>query len=410
MREFLEFCAKNGEGLQLPAKLFLNHMKALSKESSSTQRLFFKILQAILVKQDFQNLISMGDPADSFWNAVADHNLKSKHEFLNHGIDYFYWIYTTLSETEDLLEYDPSKVDELWEELEKKLAALITGYIGSNLQRSIAKDVMGIRKNKKELKKGKINLPISKESPFFPTFNKTFSYLKKKGKKIIDPVDGTNQVYWGIHDIFRALAGEGSLKQYTVKLWERIPQRDIFQGNWSGCCIAIGKRGVYPAPELPLDDVDYKKYPAGILEFLIDKGIQVAEISEKGWGVVGQAWLFLTPNEDGTADLIADSIDIDSERIYSRPRKRAVRSCLFRFLKNFATKIRAKRVLIGKNGPLMKDGQRRQIQIDVETNDLPVIILPKTISKIGGYFQDRPYFLESRHGTMAYDITNFKTA
>ncbi|MEK7640827.1 MAG: hypothetical protein AAB389_02425 [Patescibacteria group bacterium] len=400
----MEFCAKNNKKLRPTMKLFLRHLKSLSKESWETQELYFKILRTALSGQDFRLLITVGNQGDSFWNLVADHNERVVLEISDRGIDDSEWVWSSLSETEELLEHDPSKVEELWEELEEELASLMHGYIGSNLYQSIAKDVMGIKKRSAEIKKGKINLPIPEESPFFPTFNKTFDHLKKRGKKIIGPVEGTNQIYWGIHDIFRAFAGQAKRKRYTVKLWDRAPGRDLLQGNWSGCCIAVGKRGLYPAPELPLNDVDYKKYPAGILEFLIDKGIQVAEISEEGWGVVGQAWLFLSLNENGGADLIADSIDIDSERIHSRPQKRAVRSCLLRFLKNFAERIWAKRVLIGKNGPLMTDGERRGIQIDVETFDLPVVDLSKPISKVGGYFRNRPYFLESRHGTQAFQI------
>ncbi|MEK7653938.1 MAG: hypothetical protein AAB345_01490 [Patescibacteria group bacterium] len=404
LKEFMEFCAKNNKKLRPTMKLFLRHLKSLSKESWDTKELYFEILRTALSGQDFRHLITVGNQGDPFWNSVADHNGRVVLEISDRGIDDSEWVWSSLSETEELLEHDPSKVEELWEELERELAVLVTGYIGSNLHQSIAKDVMGIKKRKSEIKKGKINLPIPLESPFFPTYNKTFTHLKKRGKKIIGPMEGTNQVYWGIHDIFRAFAGQANRKRYTVKLWERSPGRDLLQGNWSGCCIAVGKRGLYPAPELPLNDVDYKKYPAGILEFLIDKGIQVAEISEEGWGVVGQAWLFLSPNENGGADLIADSIDIDSERIHSRPQKRAVRSCLLRFLRDFAERIWAKRALIGKNGPLMENGERRGIQIDVETFDLPVVDLSKPISKVGGYFRNRPYFLESRHGTQAFQI------
>ncbi len=412
MREFLEFCAKNDKGLKPIFKLFMNHMNLISKEPWATQELFLKILGAVLSTRNFRYLITTGetkDLLDPFWSSVADHNRKVRHEVAIRGINDSTWIWDNTLEMEELLEHDPSKVNELWEELEKSLDDFAAGYVGSNLHRSITKDVMGIKKRKAEIQKGKIDLPIPKESPFFPTFNKTFSYLQKRGKKIIGPAEGTNQIYWEIHHIFRAFAGKSNLKQYQVKLWERNPLMDLMQGNWSGCCIAVGKRDFYPIPDLSLDDVDYKKYPAGILEFLIDQGIQVAEISDKRWGVVGQAWLFLTPNEDGGADLIADSIDIDSNRVYSRPQKRAVRSCLFRFLKNFAAKIGAKRALIGRNGPFLRNGQRRGIQIDVETADLPVVEIPQKISKIGGYFRNRPYFLESRWGDEAYDITNFKT-
>jgi len=78
---------------------------------------------------------------------------------------------------------------------------------------------------------------------------------------------------------------------------------------------------------------------------------------------------------------------------------------MFRFLHKYADAVGARRPLLGRNGPVMPDGTRRKIMQDVYVSDLPEEVLnERPIEKIGLYFQDAPYFLESRHGDEAFEI------
>ncbi len=387
-------------------EMLSRHRRLLRGEPRETRDLFENVLSEAR-KGNFARFITDIHQKNPFGRSLAIHNAVVTSEILRVGIDLEKWVEYKEEEKEIYKEYDQEKLNFLWRELEIMMCYLSRCFSGMPIQSSVLKDLAGIYKMKKAIQAGQVEVPDGEvapgKSPFFRTYARTIAYFKEKRLPILG--HAINEfTYWPrLHEILRAFADRGEVKEYLVRIWHRDPLRDIFQGNFSGCCISVGLRDCYPRQDMRLYDVDYKKYPAGILEFLVDVGMQVAEIVD-GDRSVGSCWLFLSKNDNGRADLVVDSIDIDANLVNSRAEKRVIRSCTLRFLKNYASAIGAERVLIGKVGPMMNDTERRPIVIDLETDKFPVIKLTRHINKVGGYFRDRPYFLESRHGNEAFQV------
>lgn len=381
-------------------RTLLKHFEQIKNEPEKTKELYLQIVLNSASKEEFNKLISDRFQENWFRRAIACHNFGVENDFVSAGIDWQAWHSYSGTENEEILIYDAANIDALWAELGDLLSSLKGCFVGTELYSSIKKDVMGIRKRKSEIQRGLVPFTESCSEIFFPVYKKSLDYIIKKKKKI--KVGSEHDLLFvKIGNILKAFAGQATRCKYTVKLWRRNPM-DIFQGNWSDCCIAIGN-GCHPAPNYRLPGVNYKKYPAGITEFLIDKGIQVAEVVDEEDYVIGSSWLFLSLNKELHPVLIVDSCDLNRNFVFSNPQKKAIRSCLCRFLKKYARAIGARQVLFAKNGQYMPDGQKREIIHDIKLDDLPVVPV-KLIEKLGGYLMNEPYFLESRFGTEAFEL------
>lgn len=395
----------DAEGRKLANKLLTRHRRFLRSEPRETRELFAQVVAAGR-KGQFFKLITDIKQKNNFGRSIALQNKTTCEELHRRGINTEKWV--TYQGIEKQAFKDPNAFAEkqLWADLMFAMIRIEMFSEKTAFYESVKKDSALLKQAKKAILAGEIKVPDNDpislhDSPIFRTCAKTDLHLRRKGTSLLTPAEYSGVDWDAVHNSLREIVTLSKSTEYSVGVWARDPARDIFLGNLSKCCIAIGEYGHYPAPNLRLNDVDYNKFPAGILEFLIDAGIQVAEIAADG-KTFGCCWLFLSENDNGKADLVADSIDFDAALAESRPAQKAVRDCTLRFLKNYAETIGAERVLIGKVGPMMSSSWRRPIMIDFRTDGLPVVKLQRPINKIGGYFRGRPYFLESRHGNEAY--------
>jgi hypothetical protein len=382
--------------------ILLKHFDLLKNEPKRTQELYMHVFSHVSSPaQKFHEFISDPCQKNTFGQEIAIHNLRVQKALFDAGINFNTWFSYGGWTSQKLNEYDRSRINELWCELEETLSGFKDFFVGTELYRSICKDIANIQKNKHSIRKGS---HVWDSASSLPTYNQSLEYLEKKGR--LPKVNAEHKpLLYRIDQILGMFSETLAVKHYQVRLWKRSPTRDLLQGNFSDCCIAIGDPNVYPHPGLRLPDVPYKKYPAGILEFLIDKGIQVAEVMDRDYGTVGQCWLFLSPTSDGRADLVADSFDVSRNLVTSDRQKAAIRLCMFRFLHKYAEAIGARRPLLGMRGQFMPNGKLRWIQHDICVNDLSDAFLEdRPIEKIGSYFQGQPYFLESRLGDRAFKI------
>jgi hypothetical protein len=177
-----------------------------------------------------------------------------------------------------------------------------------------------------------------------------------------------------------------SKKSLTVKKWDRDPRRDLFQGNATHCCISVGVKEGTPEGGLATF------HPETILEYLVDKGINIAEVVDPETGdVVAQAWLFVTKDEAGKPVLVADNFEVNNRYPAGNNVNRGLRDSMFRFLKEYATASNIPTVILGNVNTN-----------DVETEELKEIKLPK-IRKLGGYLQG-PYYLEALGDTGGLEV------
>jgi len=393
-------------GSRLLMRLLIRHFFILRNEPQITQELYLQIIARS--ERIWKQFLTDQHQKNFFGKALAKHNNKVKWDFLSAGINWDSWdsYRETVQREADNFEKIKDK-EEKWRELVSACDALARCVQNTPFAGSIRKDIIDIHKRKSDIFSGR---SLGSENDvlkrIFPKYFASVSHCKRKGVIIYAPAEYDRRMgdVWAIISQF---IGKPDHRRFSVQLWKRT-QLDVFQGNLSACCIAIGLRNTYPAVKLP--GVSCRKYPAGILNYITDLGIQVAEVvDETSKSVIGQCWLFISLDELGNPVLVADSFDLRREYAVSKSWNSAIKDCMFDFLRQYAEASRIGKIVIGYKGPVLSNGKTHKIHNAVRIDDLKDCAFPKKITKLGSYFLNRPYFLESCGGAVAklvYDSGN----
>lgn len=385
----------------------IRHVKLLEKESEYIQELYLQVA-ARGYRGNFREFISNSPEDDAYGWAITGHNSKVRAEFLLAGINFQRWLEYNGEENIESSEEMICKNRELsWKALDRSLDLLLVILEKTPLYGSLRKDCIEIRKQKTVVLNGDYIVPEDWQRGIFPKLHQTCLHLRHSGCSF--NLNGTAEDFDLLQNRIKSMLGSFSKvplkKKFNVRLWRREPQFDLLQGNFSDCCIAIGVEGLYPAVHLP--DVPCRKYPAGILNYLTDLGVQVAEVYDASCEPdqqIGQCWLYASLDDDGKPVLVADSFDLHAKYKNSEAQRSAIRDCMFEFLKKYSSQCGISKVVLGRDGPLLKNLTRHKIHNSVYVDSMTVVNFQKPIEKLGGYFLNRPYFLETRGGRSAYLI------
>jgi hypothetical protein len=199
------------------------------------------------------------------------------------------------------------------------------------------------------------------------------TYLEQKGvwssaqaEAPGNPPDNTNkQQILTVHshlqqleEIFKNLSNASpteasSASPLIIKTWDRNPGYDLFQGNYSQCCIA-------------LDQVNR----SAILDYLTTQAVQMIEVKDAvSDKTIANSLLFWGKAPDGSACLVADNIEIAAQ-FQGKPAQ-TIREQLASYLKDYALAVR------GVDTPILLGTHYN----DVSTKDL--VKETKTIQFIG---------------------------
>ncbi|MBI5222763.1 MAG: GNAT family N-acetyltransferase [Candidatus Magasanikbacteria bacterium] len=162
----------------------------------------------------------------------------------------------------------------------------------------------------------------------------------------------------------------------SIFVWARNPDKDLYQGNYSPCCICI--------------ESAHTGAKSAIADYATDLGIQIVNVwdEEKNEPVVA-AWCWLGQDEQGKTALVVDNIEANT--LFSSNFPTELWQELRAYLQNYAKSIGADRLVMGK-----------------ANNDLPVagelVKLAEAeakYTKIGGQ-NSRPdgYFLEAEDASV----------
>ncbi|MFC1549076.1 hypothetical protein ACFL5E_03860, partial [Candidatus Omnitrophota bacterium] len=176
-------------------------------------------------------------------------------------------------------------------------------------------------------------------------------------------------------------------RSFVVKTWARNPGRDIFQGNFTACCVAIN------SPE----------HPEGILEYLIDQGVQVVEVVDEVSGnTIAQTWVFVAYDMEDEPVLVMDNIEVHNSYPLGTKQNKIIADNIIEYVKGYAKDVGAKAVYLG----------------ETEYNDIITTnmeIDPLTLRKAGGYLWDQMegyeeygYYLEAMFGQVAGPYTVYE--
>jgi len=120
--------------------------------------------------------------------------------------------------------------------------------------------------------------------------------------------------------------GEGGL--VDIGLWKRDPAQDLFQGNYTHCCVAI-------------DGINKDS----ILDYLVNYSFNLAEIkcNDK---IIGQAYLIATQDtENNNPILLVDNVEVNSD--YSG--REGLEKRITDYVSKFGKSLGFKEVITGEN-------------------------------------------------------------
>ncbi len=135
---------------------------------------------------------------------------------------------------------------------------------------------------------------------------------------------GINYEQWlkpDIEDVTFNLRGQ----EMTIKLWDRNPQEDLFVGNKTSCCTAIGTGGNGPATPI----------------YLLNTSYNVVELYDASGNVVGMSRIFMA-DVDGKPSVIMDNIELNNnykDTKASMEEKIQIRDAFFKYINKYAQKI-----------------------------------------------------------------------
>lgn len=157
----------------------------------------------------------------------------------------------------------------------------------------------------------------------------------------------------------------------SISVWTRNPDVDLYQGNYTNCCIRI--------------DSEHMGGQSTIADYNTDLGIQIINIWDETINrPITAAWCWLGKDEKGSPALVVDNIESDTT--YSANYPKQLTKELFNYLNNYAQAIGVKKVVLGKeNNDLPTSKELGKMPNDEHKYD-----------KIGGYNRLDGYFLEAK--------------
>ena len=372
----------------------ITNQELLKREGSETRKMCNAVLKAVLENR-FDDFISNINQADEIGRQIAKHNQKVEQSFKEVNISWSDWLHFNETVIMNINTQKKQDREALFNQFEQRFSSWqsTVNQYEPRLKDSLNKDLTLLNQKKKEFDPSKIDLndPLWLEQ-LLPTYTKSLKFIQSKDPhyELPSPIQ---EAFDHLTETIKLLTQEQQKEQtnskdFYVKLWDRDPRKDLFQGNYTHCCISVGVK------EAPPGANTYATYhPETIFQYLIDQGINVAEIVDPDNNdVIAQTWLFVTLDKDKKPVLVADNFEVNNRYPAGHNVNRGIRESMFTFLNHYAKTCHIPNVVLGHVSTN-----------DIETADLKTINLPP-IKKLGGYFNDDKYYLETLGSTQAFEI------
>lgn len=159
----------------------------------------------------------------------------------------------------------------------------------------------------------------------------TFAGEKNKQNKIefemanIDYQKWLRPVIQPKQDIFTSKINPSKKKQFTVKMWNRIPQESLFNGNYTTCCTGIDK-----------------EHGNSYIQYMLNTAFNTVEVRTEKGKVIGMSRLFLAKIDNKPA-LIVENIEVNNRAskhyLFDDKMKQKYREFVFDYIRDFAKSI-----------------------------------------------------------------------
>ncbi len=161
---------------------------------------------------------------------------------------------------------------------------------------------------------------------------------------------------------------------FRIKTWDRNPGYDLFQGNYTQCCIALDQTN-----------------RSAILDYLTSHGVQLVEVQALGSDkTMANTFLYWGKTPQGDLSLVVDNVEVAAQYRDARTATR-LREELAAYLKDYA------QAVIGREAPIL---------LGQNYNDIPTLGLPETEKtlQVMAYPPDGELYLDSLHGNAWINI------
>ncbi|MFN7088342.1 MAG: GNAT family N-acetyltransferase, partial [Candidatus Paceibacteria bacterium] len=260
-------------------------------------------------------------------------------------------------------------------DLQEKLSGkMSSGRMIQDIKEKISKAKEELRKKLDVLETRIENFKTNLPELISPCLNKerSESLIQKIERKLTEQFDHYNTDRNTLANLFSESRDKKKDKlenqPMSIFVWARNPDFDLYQGNYTNCCIRI--------------DSEHNESESTIADYNTDLGIQIVNIwDETKNEPVTAAWCWLGKNKE--AVLVVDNIE--SNTLYSANYPKQLTKELFDYLKKYAKSIGVKKIVLGKaNNDLPTPGELAKMKDD-----------GYTYKKIGGYNRIDGYFLEA---------------
>ena len=113
---------------------------------------------------------------------------------------------------------------------------------------------------------------------------------------------------------------------WTIKMWDRVPQKDLFQGNYSTCCIGIGKSNGEFMPT-----------------YLMNTTFNMIELVDNNTGkTIGNALCYFVKDKQGKPAFVIDNVEINNAVSLSRENSIKLRNSIAEYVSGLTETISGK--------------------------------------------------------------------
>ncbi|MGB9847738.1 MAG: HEAT repeat domain-containing protein [Minisyncoccia bacterium] len=336
--------------LEYLAKLF-EAEKYFEEENRDLLKL---IIKATFQEENFKDVLlgkyQGGYEADEreFLEELERYTNKVKKEFQEKGIDFEKWFnYSDIKNFKvgAAIEAQTKGREMFFKELQETIVNLLGSYHEKKkgiLPEEKAKRLFnkvfkkyGVQFKQGEFyhpQKGKIELKDIE--PILTDFNKEIEeiFQEEADTKIKEQIGTSLSHLQDLKARLPELSKEREKRGYTftIKIWDRNPGYDIFQGNYTSCCIAVE---------------NFNR--AAILDYLVDAGMQIVEIKDETIDkTIAQTFIYFTEDSDHKINLVLDNVEINNDYIGLSD---DIKKNLFQYVKDLALEVcpHTKRILLG---------------------------------------------------------------
>ena len=156
----------------------------------------------------------------------------------------------------------------------------------------------------------------------------------------------------------------------TIKMWDRNPQHDLFQGNYSTCCIGMGGGNGSAQPH-----------------YLLNTSCNMIEILDEATGrTVGNALCYFAKNAEGKPIFILDNVEINNSIKFTEETGKSFRNAIIQYAANISKAVTRQ--------------DNTEIYMGASYNDIPTSDLPVYNNKISfiGKFDCEELYLDVYSG------------